>query len=198
MKPGDRVIFQIGTIKEIVIALFGCFKASVVPVCTLPQYRDIEIGQLTDLCQARAYFVQGNFSPAFDLVAFARRMMSEHQSVMALVVVNGQAVQGEYNFTELTTRRSLSEARDTTRSVDPLPGDVAVFQLSGGSTGIPKIIPRMHAEYLGSANSWNVRHDLGPGDVSLWALPLIHNAGMLLTLMPSLLSETKACHPAKV
>ena len=67
LKPGDRAIFQLGTVKEIVVALFGCFKASVVPVCTLPQYREIEIGQLTDLSGAKAYFVQADFSPTFDL-----------------------------------------------------------------------------------------------------------------------------------
>lgn len=53
LKPGDRAIFQLGSVKEIVIALFGCFKASVIPVCTLPQYREIEIGQLTELSGAK-------------------------------------------------------------------------------------------------------------------------------------------------
>lgn len=191
LKPGDRAIFQIGTVKEIVVALFGCFKASVIPVCTLPQYREIEIGQLTELSAAKAYFVQGDFSPAFDLAAFARGMMREHSSLTTLIVARGQAKAGEYDFAELTSRHSRADARANTRGADPLPGDVVLFQLSGGSTGVPKIIPRMHAEYLGSANSWSVRHSLGPDDVSLWALPLIHNAGMLLMLVPSLISRRK-------
>jgi len=191
LKPGDRAIFQIGTVKEIVVALFGCFKASVIPVCTLPQYREIEIGQLTELSGAKAYFVQGDVSPAFDLAAFARRMMKEHSRLTTLIVARGQAKAGEYDFAELTTRHSRADARANTRDADPLPGDVVLFQLSGGSTGVPKIIPRMHAEYLGSANSWSVRHSLGPDDVSLWALPLIHNAGMLLMLVPSLISRRK-------
>jgi non-ribosomal peptide synthetase component E (peptide arylation enzyme) len=191
LEPSDRAIFQVGTIQEIVVALFGCFKASVIPVCTLPQYREIEIGQLTELSGAKAYFVQGDFSPAFDLAAFARRMMKEHNSLNKLIVVRGQAKAGEYDFAELTRRHSRADACANTRDADPLPGDVALFQLSGGSTGVPKIIPRMHAEYLGSANSWSVRHSLGPDDVSLWALPLIHNAGMLLMLVPSLISRRK-------
>jgi non-ribosomal peptide synthetase component E (peptide arylation enzyme) len=191
LKPGDRAIFQFGTIKEIVVALFGCFKAAIIPVCTLPQYREIEIGQLTELSGAKAYFVQGDFSPAFDLADFARRMMSEHRSLAMLIVARGQADGGEYSFAELATRYSPEKARARTRSADPLPGDVAMFQLSGGSTGVPKIIPRMHAEYLGSAASWNARHGLGADDVSLWALPLIHNAAMLLMLMPSLISRRK-------
>jgi non-ribosomal peptide synthetase component E (peptide arylation enzyme) len=191
LQPGERAIFQLGAVKEIVIALFGCFKASVIPVCTLPQYRDIEIGQLAELSGARGYFVQDDFSPTFHLPAFARRMMKEHASLTTLIVARGPAQGGEYALAELTTRYPRDEARAKVRSADPAPGDVAMFQLSGGSTGVPKIIPRMHAEYLGSCEAWNVRHGLGADDVSLWALPLIHNAGMLLMLIPSLLSRRK-------
>jgi non-ribosomal peptide synthetase component E (peptide arylation enzyme) len=189
LKPGDRAIFQVGTIREIVIALFGCFKAGIVPVCTLPQYREIEIGQLTDLSQARAYFVQVDFNPTFDLAAFARRMMAEHATLRMLIVLRGVAQSGEHSFDQLTERYTFEQARARTRDADPLPGDVALFQLSGGSTSIPKIIPRMHAEYLGSSAAWDRRCRLGSEDVSLWALPLIHNAGMLLMLVPSLIKR---------
>jgi non-ribosomal peptide synthetase component E (peptide arylation enzyme) len=149
----------------------------------------LEIGQLTELSDAKAYVVQGDFSPAFDLAAFARRMMKEHGGLTTLIVARGQAKAGEYDLAELTARHSRPDARAKTRDADPLPGDVVLFQLSGGSTGVPKIIPRMHAEYLGSAKSWSERHSLGPDDVSLWALPLIHNAGMLLMLVPSLIAR---------
>jgi non-ribosomal peptide synthetase component E (peptide arylation enzyme) len=191
LQPGDRAIFQVGTVKEIVIALFGCFKASVIPVCTLPQYREIEIGQLAELSGAKAYFVQGDFSPAFNLAAFARRMMKEYKNLTTLIVTRGDANPGEHDLADLATRYSRDLARASTRSADSLPGDVALFQLSGGSTGVPKIIPRMHMEYLGSSESWNVRHGLGGDDVSLWALPLIHNAGMLVMLIASLISRRK-------
>ena len=187
LKPGDRAIFQVGTVEELVVALFGCFKAGIIPVCTLPQYREIEIGQLARLSGARAYFVQADFSPAFDLPGFARRMMAEHAGLAHLVVLRGAAGPGEHSLEEMSERLAFEEARAITAGADPAPGDVAMFQLSGGSTGVPKIIPRMHAEYLGSSASWNARHRLTADDTALWALPLIHNAGMILMLMPALL-----------
>ena len=189
LAPGDRAVFQIGTVKELVVALFGCFKAAVLPVCTLPQYRDIEIEQLTTLSGAKAYFVQADFSPNFDLAGFARKMVRACPSLATLIVARGAAENGECALEALMTRYSRDEARERTRRVDPLPGDAAMLQLSGGSTGIPKIIPRMHAEYLGSCASWNRRHRLGGDDVCLWALPLIHNAGMVLMLFPCLLAR---------
>lgn len=187
LSPGDRALFQIGTVKELTVALFGCFKAGVLPVCTLPQYRDIEIGQLAALSGAKAYFVQADFSPGFDLVAFARRMMAESKSMKTLIVARGAAGLGEHELAAMAARYSRDQARERTRDADALPGDVAMLQLSGGSTGVPKIIPRMHGEYLGSCASWNARHRLRSDDVCLWALPLIHNAGMILMLFPCLL-----------
>lgn len=189
--PGSRAIFQAGSVVELVSALFGCFKAGVVPVCTLPQYRELEIGQLIKLSGATAYFVQTDFSPNFDLMAFAGRMRLENPPLAKLVVLRGEAADGEFSLAEMAARYPLGVARARTMVIDPQPGDVATFQLSGGSTGIPKIIPRMHAEYLGQAAAWNARHRLTGADTALWTLPMIHNAGMILMLMPSLLQRRK-------
>ena len=49
VQPGERAIFQMGTTLETAVALTACFKAGILPVCTVPQYREIEIGQLTQL-----------------------------------------------------------------------------------------------------------------------------------------------------
>ncbi|HZH08160.1 MAG TPA: hypothetical protein VEY69_15920, partial [Lautropia sp.] len=51
------------------VALLACYKAGIVPVCSLPQHREVEIGQLAQLAGATGYFVQADFS-SFDLVAF--------------------------------------------------------------------------------------------------------------------------------
>ena len=76
-------------------------------------------------------------------------------------------------------------AREIVRPHDPSPDDVIMFQLSGGSTGLPKIIPRFHSEYLGSALWLAKAYQLDGDDIGMWALPLIHNAGMLFTVIPT-------------
>jgi non-ribosomal peptide synthetase component E (peptide arylation enzyme) len=139
LQPGDRALFQVGTVKELLLALFGCFKAGIVPVCTLPQYRDIEIGQLASLSGARDYFVQSDFSQTFDLAAFAQRMVTEHPALDVLVTLREPHAGGELSLAEMAARYSVSKARARTRAFDPLPGDVALFQLSGGSTGVPRL-----------------------------------------------------------
>ena len=186
LRPGDRALFQMGTCAATAVALVGCFKAGVVPVCTLAQHREIEIGQLGSITQPRAYFVQADFHPTFDLVAFADGMAGQIGSVHALIAARG----GPSNTTameNLIDSVDPGAARRAVDAVDLNPSDVAAFQLSGGSTGVPKVIPRMHGEYLAQARDWNERLRLGPADTALWCLPLIHNAGTVAVFLPCLL-----------
>jgi len=184
LKPGDRAIFQIGSVKEIFVALFGCFKAGIVPVCTLPQYREIEIRSLGERSGATAYFVQGDVSTSFDQIGFARSMMATMPALRHLIVTRGDAGDG-ISLEALAKRHETRNASEIVRPHAPFPDDVIMFQLSGGSTGLPKIIPRFHSEYLGSALALSKAYDLDENDVGLWALPLIHNAGMLFTVIPT-------------
>jgi non-ribosomal peptide synthetase component E (peptide arylation enzyme) len=188
LRPGDRAVFQIGAVKEIFVTLFGCFKAGIVPLCTLPQYREIEIRSLGERAAATAYFVQGDVSTNFDQLGFARSMLEAMPSIRHLFVTRGEAqggTGGAHSIEMLARKYDAKTAREIVRPHDPLPDDVIMFQLSGGSTGLPKIIPRFHSEYLGSAFWLTKAYELDTDDVGMWALPLIHNAGMLFIVIPT-------------
>jgi 2,3-dihydroxybenzoate-AMP ligase len=50
-----------------------------------------------------------------------------------------------------------------------------VFQLSGGTTGIPKLIPRTHNDYIYNSRLASEVTGVGPDEVFLDVLPLAHN-----------------------
>ena len=184
-RTGDRAIFQLGTTVETAVVLLACYKAGIVPVCSLPQHREVEIGQLTQQSGARGYFVQADFS-AFDLVGFAQKMAPQHPQLQHIVVVRGTA-EGADDMGALMRGITLEAARERLRNIPLGCQDVLSFQLSGGTTGVPKIIPRFHAEYLGHAAGWMRRYHIDSQSRVIWSLPLLHNAGQLYTLMPSAL-----------
>lgn len=184
LRPGDRAVFQIGAVKEIFVTLFACFKSGIVPLCTLPQYREIEIRALAERAGATAYFVQADVSVNFDQVGFARSMVQASPAIRHLLVTRGEAADA-LSIEMMAHAYDAETAREIVRPHDPSPDDVIMFQLSGGSTGLPKIIPRFHSEYLGSALALAKAYELGEDDVGMWALPLIHNAGMLFTVIPT-------------
>lgn len=184
--PGARAIFQMGTVLETVVALTACFKAGILPVATVAQYREIEIGQLTELSGASAYFVQADFS-AFDLVGFAQAMQARLPQLEHLIVARAREP-GSYSVMEaLIESMPLEAARRRLAAVDIGSEDCFIFQLSGGSTGVPKIIPRFHAEYLGHSVGWSTLQKIDEHSVGLWSLPIIHNAGQIWAYMPTIL-----------
>lgn len=181
-KPGARAIFQMGTVLETVLALSACFKAGIVPVCTVPQYREIEIGQLTGLSGATLYFVQADFG-SFDLVAFARGMRAKFPQLERIIVARGAGDE----LRSLIDAVPLHEARKLLSAVKLDSQDCALFQLSGGSTGVPKIIPRFHGEYLAGGPDWVAMQGMDERSVAVWSLSLIHNAGMYYAYTPTVL-----------
>lgn len=183
---GDRAIFQLGTTVETAIALLACFKAGIVPVCSLPQHREVEIGQLTQQSGARGYFVQADFGTSFDLPAFAASMMARHSTLQHLVIVRGEHACGA-SLQELIDAMPLAQAREHLAGLSIGMADVLSFQLSGGTTGVPKIIPRFHSEYLGHSAGWMRRYGIDADSQLIWSLPLLHNAGQLYALIPTAL-----------
>lgn len=189
LEPGDRAIFQLGTTVETAIALLACFKAGIVPVCSLPQHREVEIGQLSEQSRARGYFVQADFGTSFDLPAFAASMMARHGSLEHLVIVRGERA-GASSMQALIDAMPLAQARERLTRVRIGLSDVLSFQLSGGTTGVPKIIPRFHAEYLGHSAGWMRRYRVDAESRLIWSLPLMHNAGQLYALIPAAMTGT--------
>jgi non-ribosomal peptide synthetase component E (peptide arylation enzyme) len=54
-----------------------------------------------------------------------------------------------------------------------------VFQLSGGTTGVPKVIPRLHAEYWYNAAAYARSWGWSPDTRVAHLIPVIHNAGIV-------------------
>lgn len=185
LSPGDRAIFQMGTTLETAVTLLACYKAGIIPVCSLPQHRAFEIGQLVRQSAARGYFVQADFG-SFDLVGFAKEMMRSHGSLTHLIVARGSAGDAT-SLQALIDDMPLEHARARLAKNRPGSEDVLAFQLSGGTTGTPKIIPRFHAEYLAHAFACARMYEMEEDDRIIWALPLLHNAAQVYVLMPMIL-----------
>jgi non-ribosomal peptide synthetase component E (peptide arylation enzyme) len=187
LQPGERVLVQVGIGRSAVVTLMGLFRSGVIPVCTVPQYRMFELSALAERSAARAHIVEVGAAGSSDLVALASDVRAASPHVREVIVV-GDGANGDPDVASLDTSRSPEDGESMLDPVlQPSPLDVAAFQLSGGTTGVPKIIPRFHAEYVGYANAWSDRLALSSEDVMLWSLPITHNAGMLCFLLPAIL-----------
>lgn len=186
LRPTDRVIFQLSNCKELVIAFLGCLRAGLIPVCTLAAHREHEIGYIANHSEARAHIVQGD-DPKFDHVAFASHLRGSVPSMNVLVSARGAARPGIPRLEDLIERTHPVQAAALVATVRHDPYQVALMQLSGGTSGVPKLIPRFNSEYV-----YNMRAVAGfleyrADDVMLMPMPMIHNASMCCAWGPMLL-----------
>ncbi|MGK3207975.1 (2,3-dihydroxybenzoyl)adenylate synthase [Amycolatopsis sp. MEPSY49] len=179
LEPGDPVLFQAGNRLGTVLAWYGVLKAGLVPVCTLAAHRGHEIGEVSRRVGAVAHLVE---TGGFDLVGFAVEQAAGHPTLRHVLVL-GDDPRG-VSLEALGRDADAGAARKTVEEIQAGigPDDVAVFQLSGGTTGVPKVIPRLHAEYwynaLAYARSWGWT----PESRVAHLIPIVHNAGIVCAL----------------
>lgn len=186
MKPLDRAVFQCGNCNELLLAFFACLKAGIIPLCSLQAFRKLEIGYLGNLCEARLHFVQGD-DPRFDDVAFAREMQAEVPSFAYILQARGERRGSAVLLADLIRDMPLAQARALLAEVSHDPFQAAVFQLSGGTTGVPKIIPRFQNEYLYNMRAVAAWNGYTQDDVLFFPTPYMHNLNMGCFFGPFLL-----------
>jgi 2,3-dihydroxybenzoate-AMP ligase len=182
--PGDPVLFQVTNRLGAILAWYGVLKAGLVPVCTLAAHRGHEIGEISRRTGAVAHLVEAG-TRGFDLVGFAAEQRRDHPTLRHTLVLGATgdpagdtrcvAVESLGAGTGPKAARALVE--DIQRGLDP--DDVAVFQLSGGTTGVPKVIPRLHAEYWYNAAAYARSWGWSPDTRVAHLIPVIHNAGIV-------------------
>lgn len=156
LRPQERVIFQLGNGLEFVVALFALLRLGVIPVMALPAHRKAEISHWVEHAQAVAHFVPPA-TEKFDYVALARQLAAERPTIRNIVVA-GEPLPGSGFLPD-----------------EPKADEVALMLLSGGTTGVPKLIPRTHDDYVYNARQTSATSGFSSQTVFLAVLPMGHN-----------------------
>ncbi|QES35845.1 (2,3-dihydroxybenzoyl)adenylate synthase [Streptomyces venezuelae] len=164
---GDRVVVQLPNIAEFFETVFALFRVGALPVFALPAHRETEIRYFCEFTEAAAYVIPHQVG-GFDHRGLAAKLVDEIPTLRHVFVAEGDA--GPFE--------ALSDvATDPTDPIasPPAPSDLAFLQLSGGSTGVPKLIPRTHDDYIYSLRGSNELCAVDEDSVYLVALPAAHN-----------------------
>lgn len=161
---GDRVIVQMPNVGEFVVVCFALFRIGAIPVLAQPAHREYELTRLCAQSEAVAHVVADQHA-GFDYRALSERVTRACPSLRTTIVHGDPG--GHVALADLYAERYAGAG--------PEPGDVALLQLSGGSSAVPKMIPRTHDDYAYNARASLGACPLGPDDVYLAALPAAHN-----------------------
>ena len=172
LKPLDRVVMQLPNVVEFVYLYFALQKVGAIPIMALPTHRTREVSQFVELSGAVACAALERVKD-FDYGEMIGRIRDTGKT-LRLGIILGEAPEGFLSLTDLIRRqprRSPEELKNIT--IDP--EDPALFQLSGGTTGVPKLIPRSHNDYVYNSKAATAVTAVGPDKILLDVLPLAHN-----------------------
>jgi salicylate---CoA ligase len=184
LRPGMRIVVQLPNCWPFVVLTLACLRSGIVPVMALPAHRRHELAYLCEHSEARALAVP-DMLRGFDHQEMAEDLLTASQTLEHVLVV-GQDVRHQ-DLTALCTESQGTEGGAAVPD-PPDPAGVAVFLLSGGTTGLPKLIARTHNDYSYNARASAELCRLGEGTVYLASLPASHNfplacPGILGTLL---------------
>ena len=165
LKPLDRVVPTLPNIAEFVLLYFALQKIGAIPIAALVTHRFAEINQFVQLSGATACFYperQGDF--AFEPMILRVQAANPHLKHCVPLP----------RLEDLIHRKARLPAGELKKlRIDP--ADPCIFQLSGGTTGIPKLIPRTHNDYAYNSKTAAPVCAVTADSVLLLALPIAHN-----------------------
>ena len=172
LKPLDRVVVALPNVAEFVILYVALQKLGCIPIAALVTHRYAELNQFAALSQARCC-VYPEAHGDFRFAPIVERIGAENPSV-AIRIVLGDAQPGEHALGALIDQ-APSMPLSALREIEIDPADPCIFQLSGGTTGIPKLIPRTGNDYAYNSRLAAEVAGVDGASVLLLVLPIAHN-----------------------
>jgi 2,3-dihydroxybenzoate-AMP ligase len=175
LKPLDRVIVQLPNWHEFVFAYFALQKIGLIPVLMLPRHREYEINHIARLTEAVAWILPEkhkgtNYRPIVQSV-----LKANHQ-LKYVIVVRGEGAEGCLRLEALIEDGSpLEEDLQRLARRRPDPMEVAHMGPTGGTTGLPKVVPRTHNDYLCRVEYLARAWEVGGDDTVLLVAPVTHD-----------------------
>jgi 2,3-dihydroxybenzoate---[aryl-carrier protein] ligase len=163
--PLDRWVVQLPNVPEFVYLYFALERLGAIPIMALAGHRWNEINAFFEISGATGYAVSEKVAD-FDTGPLVKAIREAHTKVRA--VLGLEQIRGL-----LLKEPKLGAGLLDMIEIDP--DEPCILQLSGGTTGVPKLIPRTNNDYVYNTKAAVAVNGVGPDDCLLVALPIAHN-----------------------
>ncbi|HTY33480.1 FadD7 family fatty acid--CoA ligase [Mycobacterium sp.] len=180
---GDRVALRAGSNAEFVVGLLAASRAGLVAVPLDPALPVGDQRTRTEAVGARAVLVDGD-GPGDEREPGLRRWP------IAVNVGRGQGTPAVHLDAATPPEGDVS-------TPEGLRDDDAMIMFTGGTTGLPKMVPWTHDNIANSVRAIIAGYGLGPQDATVAVMPLYHGHGLIAALLSTLASGGTVLLPAR-
>ncbi|MED5503554.1 MAG: AMP-binding protein, partial [Pseudomonadota bacterium] len=167
LKPGDKAVLHLPNIGEFYLSFFALLKIGVQPILALPAHRYSEIRYFCHFTEAKVLITAPQ--RGVNTADIAQQVGAELPSLTSIVWAGEASEMPTGSLTLDSLYLNDAELHEEQGE------DFAFFQLSGGTTGTPKLIPRTHSDYLYSVRASNEVCQFSDRTRYLCVLPAAHN-----------------------
>jgi non-ribosomal peptide synthetase component E (peptide arylation enzyme) len=189
--PGDRVLVQLPNWNEFLLAYFAVQKLGGIVVLSIDRHRQYELGHLADLAEATTWIVAERYKKT-DYLPIVQDVVREHPQ-LANVILARSSWQGTFLGMEQLIEGVALDGAALRKLADCRPDPMAVAHMgaTGGTTGLPKLVPRTHNSIICGAEYVTRAFDMEARDVLLLAGPIGHDLTFTKGLLCSLFTLGK-------
>ena len=197
VQKGDRVAIMLPNTPQFVIAFFGALKAGATVVNTNPTYTPRELEHQLKDSGAETIVLLSPFYERLksiqDSVPTKRAIITDIQEYVGGLFKGmvAKSLRKENLLVDVPEREgvhhwaTVMQMGQTYTAVDIAPDDIALFQYTGGTTGVPKAAMLTHRNLVTNAMqvaAWMPKLQRGKPKV-MGALPFFHVYGMTVALL---------------
>lgn len=170
LQNGDTALVQLGNVADFYVTVFALFKLGVASVFALFSHQRTELSAYAAQIEPKLLIADRTHALFAD-DSFINALCAAQPSLQQVILRND-------NQPENTLEALMAEAAGDYVATPTAADEVAFFQLSGGSTGTPKLIPRTHNDYYYSIRTSDEICQVTADTRYLIALPAPHNFAM--------------------
>lgn len=180
IKKNDTVLLQLPNWFEFIYSYFALQKIGAVPVLLISGYGRVEVSHLCRLTHATAWIIPQHYRNR-DYTPCIKAVREENPHLRNVISVRAERPDENFSATLEGIMANTADA-DAEAQIAPWrakPGDIAHILPSGGTTALPKAIPRTHEDYLCNVKCLHQAGEMTAADVCLIAVPVGHNLALL-------------------
>ena len=181
IEPTDRVLLQLPNWAEFVYSFFALQKIGGIPVLLIPGYAQLEVSHLCQLTEANAWIVPDVYRK-IDYLSFISEVKQTNSQLAHVISVRTSSENSQFtaSLERLMERELNTDDKSKLAARMPEATDVSFVLPSGGTTGIPKGIPRTHNDYLCNIEYVARAGEMSNDDIWIVVAPVGHNQGLLV------------------
>jgi len=193
----DRVLLQIPNWAEFVYAYYGLHKIGAIPVMCIPRFSQREMEHFCEVTEARAWIIPRRYEK-IDYLPMIKAFKTHPFFLKHILVIESSEQkeeslpEGTLSFNDLLEKVDLKRyPKDTFQSFRPDPDEICHLMPTGGSTGLPKLVPRTHNDFFCNFDYRAKAWERSPHDITLIATPITHNMAIEVSMNPTFLNGGK-------